>query len=82
FARGSLDDLRGGEPAVNAERLRKLLIGQVDSYRDIVLLNAGAALMIAGVTETFEDGIQQAIWSLEDHKALAALERLVEVSNA
>ncbi|NNE58323.1 MAG: anthranilate phosphoribosyltransferase, partial [Hellea sp.] len=42
FARGSLDDLRGGEPAVNAERLRKLLIGQVDSYRDIVLLNAGA----------------------------------------
>ncbi len=77
----TMDKLRGGEPAENADRLKKLLLGQVDEYRDIVLLNAGAALMIAGVTETMEDGIQQAIWSLEDHRAYAALGKLVEVSN-
>jgi len=81
FSKCDLADLRGGEPEVNAERLRRLLIGQVDPYRDIVLLNAGAALMIAGITETFEDGIQEAIWALEDHRALHALETLVKVSN-
>ena len=82
IARCSLDDLRGGAPAVNAERLRDLLIGKVDPYRDIVLLNAGAALMIAGGKDNLKDAIQEAIWALEDHRALHALETLVEVSNA
>ena len=82
FSLCSLDELRGGEPSVNAERLRELLIGKVDPYRDIVLLNAGAALMIAGVKDNLQDAIQEAIWSLEDHRALNALETLIEVSNA
>lgn len=81
FSLCTMDDLRGGEPAINADRLKLLLLGQVDAYRDIVLLNSGAALLIAGITETLEDGIQQAIWSLEDHRAYAALEKLIEVSN-
>ena len=81
FSLCAMDKLRGGKPAENADRLKQLLLGQVDEYRDIVLLNAGAALMIAGITETMEDGIQEAIWSLEDHRAYHALEKLVEVSN-
>ena len=81
-SRCSLDELRGGAPEVNAERLRDLLIGKVDAYRDIVLLNAGAALMIAGVKDNLKDAMQEAIWALEDHRALHALETLVEVSNA
>ncbi len=73
--------LRGGKPEENARRLKMLLLGQVDPYRDIVLLNAGAALMIAGITETMEQGIITARNALDDHKAYAALETLIEVSN-
>ena len=81
FSLCTMDKLRGGDPVENADRLKKLLMGFVDEYRDIVLLNAGAALMIAGVSDTFEHGIQEAIWALEDHRAYHALEKLVEVSN-
>ncbi len=82
FSLCSMDELRGGEPAVNAGRLRDMLLGKVDPYRDIVLLNAGAALMIAGIKDNLQDGIQEAIWALEDHRALKALDKLIEVSNA
>jgi len=81
FRKSTLEDLRGGKPEENARRLKMLLLGQVDPYRDIVLLNAGAALMIAGITETMEQGIITARNALDDHKAYAALETLIEVSN-
>ncbi len=81
FQTCTLDALRGGKPSENARRLKMLLLTQVDAYRDIVLLNAGAALMIAGIAESLEDGIHKAYISLDDHKAYEGLEKLVKVSN-
>ncbi len=80
----SIEDLRGGEPEFNARALTTLLDGTLldgAAYRDIVLLNSGAALMIAGIADSVEDGIQKARRSIDSGKARAALEKLIEVSN-
>ena len=55
--RAVLSDLTGGEPAQNAEALRALLDGQRGAYRDIVLLNAAAALLVADKVETLREGV-------------------------
>ena len=62
----SLTDLRGGAPAENAAALTALLAGEHSAYRDIVLLNAGAALMIAGMTGDIPAGIDLARQSIDD----------------
>jgi anthranilate phosphoribosyltransferase len=54
--RHPLESIRGGDPAYNALRLRRLLAGQADAYRDAVLLNAAAALVIAGRADGLPDG--------------------------
>jgi anthranilate phosphoribosyltransferase len=78
----SLADLRGGAPAENATALRDLLEGRKGAYRDIVLLNAAAAFLIADKVETLRDGIALAAEVLDDGRALAALQRLTEVTRA
>ena len=80
--RASLDDLRGGEPAENARALRALLEGDRGPYRDIVLLNAAAAFLVAEAEETLEAGIARAAAAIDDGRALATLERLVEITAA
>ena len=80
--RASLDDLRGGEPADNARALRALLEGARGPYRDIVLLNAAAAFLVAEAEETLEAGLTRAAAALDNGRALAALERLVEITRA
>jgi anthranilate phosphoribosyltransferase len=77
----SLDSLRGGEPSHNALALSQLLAGEHSAYRDIVLLNSGAALMIAGLAEDIPTGIDLAITSIDQGKAQAALSVLIKVSN-
>ncbi|MFE0015833.1 anthranilate phosphoribosyltransferase [Mesorhizobium sp. NPDC059054] len=74
-------DLRGGDAAYNAEALRKLLSGVPGAYRDTVLMNAGAGLVVAGRTATLEDGVRQAAAAIDTGKARAVLETLVKVSN-
>ena len=81
IARVSLDDLRGGEPEFNAKALQSLLGGVSSAYRDIVTLNSGAALYIAGLSTTVEDGITQAVKSLDSGSAKAALDKLIEATN-
>ncbi len=81
FQRCSINDLRGGDPAVNADRLHRLLIGQVVAYRDVVLMNSGAAVLIAGLANTMDDAIELARNSLDDQMAYDALAKLIEVSN-
>ena len=78
----SLDSLRGGQPADNALALTELLDGQHSDYRDIVLLNAGAALMIAGVTEDVPSGIDAAAEAIDSFKARDTLAALVQATNA
>jgi len=77
----TIESLRGGHPAENALALRGLLSGEHSDYRDIVRLNSGAALMIAGLAEDIPAGIDLATQSIDSGKAKAALETLIEVSN-
>ena len=77
----TIESLRGGHPAENAMALQGLLKGEHSDYRDIVRLNSGAALMIAGLAEDIPSGIDLATKSIDSGKARAALERLIEVSN-
>lgn len=79
--RHTKQDLRGGDANYNAEALRKLLSGAPGAYRDTVLMNAGAGLVVAGKAATLEDGVKQAAASIDTGKAKAVLETLVKVSN-
>jgi anthranilate phosphoribosyltransferase len=81
LARASKEDLRGSDPAGNAALMRGLLAGEKGPLRDIVLLNAGAALVIAGKAPTPRDGIALAAQSIDHGKARAALDRLVAITN-
>jgi anthranilate phosphoribosyltransferase len=80
--RARLDDLRGGAPEDNARALRAVLGGESGPYRDIVRLNAAAALLVGERVETLRDGVDRAGEVIDDGRALAALDRLVEISNA
>lgn len=79
--KASLEDLRGGTAQENAVYLRKVLEGHSGPHRDIVVLNAGAGLVVAGVADDLHDGVARARRAIDDGSALRALERLVEVSN-
>jgi anthranilate phosphoribosyltransferase len=73
--------LAGGDAAENAAIARAVLAGERGPARDIVVLNAAAALLIAGSVTTVADGIARAERALDDGGAAAVLERLVRVSN-
>jgi anthranilate phosphoribosyltransferase len=79
--RASLADLAGGDPTANAEAIRALLGGAVGPYRDIVLLNAAAALLVADKVETLRDGVAMAAAAIDDGRAAGALSRLVDATN-
>ena len=75
-------DLRGGDAAQNADIARAILGGEKGPRRDIVLLNAAAALEVAGKAGSLVDGIGQAAESIDSGAAAAKLDRWVEVSQA
>lgn len=74
--------LRGGDASENAAIARTVLSGERGAARDIVLLNAAAALLIADAVATIEDGIELAAEAIDNGRAAAALDRLVHVSNS
>ncbi|MDB5437949.1 MAG: anthranilate phosphoribosyltransferase [Caulobacteraceae bacterium] len=78
--RASLEDLRGGGPEENALALRALLGGQTGAYRDIVLLNSAAALLVADKVETLSEGVETAARSIDSGAAASALDKLVEIT--
>jgi anthranilate phosphoribosyltransferase len=75
-------DLRGGDAAANAEIIRRVLGGETGAPRDIVLLNAGAALFVAGRAKTIVDGIRAAAGAIDSGAARATLDRMVRASQA
>jgi anthranilate phosphoribosyltransferase len=79
--RVSFESLKGGDAEHNARALRAVLEGQQGPYRDIVLLNAGAALVVSGKVSDLAEGVALAAQSIDDGKARQALDRLTEVSN-
>ncbi len=76
------EDLLGGDAAHNAHLLRGLLEGYESPLRDAVLLNAAAALVVAGRAADIHDGISIASKSLAQGKALSKLRELIEVSRS
>ena len=75
------DDLRGGDAQQNAQAIRDVLAGQSGPFRDIVLLNTGAALIIAGKAENIRQGVEQAAQAIDSGAAQTALDQLVQISN-
>lgn len=77
-----LEDLKGGDPATNARLAHAVLAGEDGAHRDIVVLNAAAGLVAAGIAEGYPDGIERARASIDSGAAATALERLVDTSVA
>jgi anthranilate phosphoribosyltransferase len=74
------DELRGDTPDVNAEFVRRVMGGEHGAHRDIVVLNAAAALVVAGVASTLEEGLHRATDSIDSGRAAATLARFIETS--
>lgn len=81
LSRAQPEDLRGGTADENATALRDILNGTKNAYRDIVLLNAAAALRVAGVEPTLADGVKRAAVAIDSGAGLATLEALVAQSH-
>lgn len=82
LSRVPLEQLKGGAPEENARALRALLEGAPGAFREIVLFNAAAGLMIAGRTDNLEDGVAQAAEAIDSGAALGKLEALARITNA
>jgi anthranilate phosphoribosyltransferase len=82
IARASREDLRGGDARESARIARAILDGQPGPARDVVLLNAGAALEVAGAASDLDEGLATAAASIDRGNAAETLERWVAVSNA
>jgi anthranilate phosphoribosyltransferase len=74
--------LKGGDADVNAVALQSVLNGKPSAYRDVALLNAAAALIVAGRAKTLKDGVALGIESLNSGAASARLQHLIAVSNS
>ncbi|MFB3852359.1 MAG: anthranilate phosphoribosyltransferase [Vicinamibacterales bacterium] len=74
--------LRGGDPRESAAIARRVLDGEPGPARDIVLLNSGAALFVAGAATSVRDGIEQGAQAIDRGHARLVLERLVRLSGA
>ena len=72
----------GGTPAENGVAFRALLNGEGGAYRDAVLLNAAAALLVAGAVAALPDGVEKAARSIDSGAALKAVETLARITSA
>lgn len=83
FKGASITELKGDDAPTNARILRGVLSGEMDgAKRDVVLLNAGAAIMAAGKVDTMADGIAMAREVVDSGKAVAKLDKLIEYSQS
>ena len=80
FAPATLADLRGGDAAFNAGVIRSVLEGERGARRDIGVLNAAAALMVAGRVDDLESGVVLAAEALDSGRAVGVLDTLVTTS--
>ena len=79
--RAALADITGGDPEFNAAALTRLFDGEKGAYRDIVLLNAAAAFLVADKVETLVEGIELAAEVIDEGRAKTALAGLVAATN-
>ena len=78
FKKAELSSLQSGGPEENAAMIREILSGEKGPKRDIVILNAGVALYVAGIAKDVEQGIALAAESIDSGKAKQALDNLVK----
>ena len=81
LARAPAGSLAGGDAAHNAAALRRLLDGESGPYRDVVLLNSAAALVVADKVSSLSDGAALAAAAIDRGHARACLEALIEITN-
>jgi anthranilate phosphoribosyltransferase len=74
--------LRGGDAETNAKAVRDVLEGKPSAFRDVALLNAAAALVVAGKAKDLKDGLHAAAHSVDSGEAEGRLDRLIKVSTA
>lgn len=77
----TLEDLKGGNAMQNAIEMKALLRGKLGPYRDVVLLNAAAGLMIADKAKDLKEGVALAAEAIDSGKAFHALEKLMETTH-
>ncbi len=82
LARSARDELRGGDAFANAAITRAVLGGEPGPRRDVVVLNAAAALQVAEVASTWEEGLTLAAAAIDDGRAAATLDRWVTTSQS
>jgi anthranilate phosphoribosyltransferase len=80
--RAALADITGGAPEHNATELAALLNGKKSAYRDIVMLNAAAAFLVADTVETLREGVELAAEVIDDGRARSALDTLIATTKA
>jgi anthranilate phosphoribosyltransferase len=81
--KASLDDLRGGDAKSNAQTVKEIISGKLTGpKKDIVVLNAAAAIIVGGLADDFASALKMAEQSIESGKAVRHLEKLVAVSNS
>lgn len=81
LAKATPASLKGGDAATNAAIVRAVLNGEKGAQRDVVLLNAGAALFVAGAADTVIAGIAKAGAAIDSGRAAQVLDQLIAVSN-
>jgi anthranilate phosphoribosyltransferase len=79
--RANGDALKGGDAEANAIALQGVLNGKPSPYRDVALLNAAAALIVAGRVKDLKEGVSLGVQSLDSGAAAAKLKHLIAVSN-
>ncbi len=81
LSRSAPGSLKGGDADANAVALRGVLEGKPSPYRDVALLNAAAALIVAGKAKDLKEGVAIGVKTLDSGAAAARLKQLVAVSN-
>ncbi len=81
LATATLEDLRGGDAEHNARAMRALLDGAPGAFRDIVILGAAAALIVAGKAADLKDGAAQAAEAIDSGRARDTLAQLIAITN-
>jgi anthranilate phosphoribosyltransferase len=81
LATATMDDLRGGDAEHNAQAMRALLDGAPGAFRDIVILAAAAALIVAGKAADLKQGATQAAEAIDSGRARDTLARLIAITN-
>ncbi len=81
MSRSKMEDIQGGDVNTNASIIKALFSGSKGSKRDILVLNAGAALYIGNQANSIEEGIKQAEYVLDNQLVLKKLDDFIQYSN-